>query len=242
MRILLRLAYDGTDFCGCGPLPGVRTVIGTLCEALARVDLEPVSAEALSRTDAGVHARGNLAHVVLPRERPPVRILGALDRHLPADLRAVDLMVVSEPPVAGPKTYTYRLDLSPHGDPFLARTAWRLPGSVAADVLPALAAACVGPLDFTPFRRSGETRNDLVRTIHDARWDLDECVATLTITGSGFPYRGVRSLVGAMVLVARGSASQDDFLAALAGSAGPVTRQTAPAHGLCLETVAVSGV
>lgn len=242
MRALLRITYDGTDFAGCGPLPDERTIIGEVVAALERVSLRPSLAEALSRTDAGVHARANVAHVVLPRAVAEDRLLAMLDRHLPADLRCLAVAVVEGLPPVGAKTYRYRLDTTRHGDPFLARTAWRVPGRLDLDVLPGLAAACVGTHDFEAFRRRGETRDDLTRSLLAARWERRADTVEFVVTGDGFTYRLVRSLVGAMVSVARSSSSEADFRGAIAGVAGPVTRQTAPAHGLCLEGLSLVGL
>ena len=241
MRAVLRLAYDGTDFAGCSPLPGERTVVGELVPALSRVPLPPTFAETLSRTDAGVHARGNLGHVVLPRSVDPADLLRILDRHLPDDLRCVEVIPVNAPPVAAEKTYRYQLDRSPFGDPHRARTWWRVPGALDEAALHRLAAASVGTHDFEAFRRSGETREDLTRTLAAVTWDTVPDGLVCEVRGQGFPYRLVRSLVGGMVMVARGSASEEDFLAALAGGAGPASRQTAPARGLWLMGIALSG-
>jgi len=237
MRALLRLAYDGTDFAGCPELPGERTVVGELRAALRRVSLEPVEAETLSRTDAGVHARGNLGHVVLPRAVGSDELLRILDRHLPADLRCTQVLPVQAPPAPGTKTYAYRIDRTPHGDPHRARTHWRVVGELDVDLLHRLTAACVGTHDFEAFRRTGETRQDLRRTLLQVGLAEGRDSLELTFQGVGFPYRLVRSLVGGMVLVARGSASPDALRQALDGVPGPVSRQSAPAHGLWLEWV-----
>lgn len=243
MRALLRLAYDGTDFAGCAPLPGERTVVGVVSDALARIGQSPTLAEALSRTDAGVHARDNLAHVVLPREMPPRDLLRALDRHLPADARCLGVAPIEALPSPGLKTYAYRLDRTPHGDPFQARWSWRLLGPLDEAVLHELADATQGTHDLEAFRRTGETRDDLVRTFDAVSWRAEPGALVCTITGRGFPYRLVRALVGGMVAVARGSHTPEAYRAALAGDASDgVCRHTAPARGLTLLRHAVEGV
>ena len=232
MRALLRLAYDGTEFAGCPVLPGERTVCGALVQALERVGEAPSLVETLSRTDAGVHAVANVGHLLLGRAWEPRPLLLAMDRHLPADLRCTGVAVVDALPAVGAKTYTYALDRSPWGDPALARTAWRPPAGIDDEVLAALAGTVVGTRDWAGFRRSGETRADLVRTVHRARWSHGR---RLTIVGAGFPLRLVRSLVGGMVGVATGSVSHADWHAALGGEVNSASRQTAPARGLRLE-------
>ncbi|MFK7931171.1 MAG: hypothetical protein AB8H79_23510 [Myxococcota bacterium] len=234
MRTLLRLAYDGTDFSGCPALAGERTVCGELRAALERVDLAPSLIETLSRTDAGVHARGNVAHVVLPRPVQARELLSMLDRHLPLDVRAHAAWAVPELPPVLCKTYRYSLDLHPHGDPAVHRTAWRPPGAVDATVFERALRAAEGTHDFEAFRRTGETRQELTRTLTDIRVEVEGHALHAFITGSGFVYRMVRSLVGGAVTVARGGASLADFVAAIDGVPSGCSRQTAPAKGLCL--------
>lgn len=234
MRHLLRLAYDGTGFAGCCELPDQRTVCGVLRQALERVNAEPGLIETLSRTDAGVHARGNVGHVELGRTMDDADLLAVLDRHLPEDLRCTGVASVDDGPVQGPKLYRYTLDTSPHGDPLAARFTWRPASPVGAGVLQDLAAPLVGTRDWVAFRRTGETRADLVRTIRAATWTPGDGVLHFTISGSGFPYRLVRSLVGGMVAVARGGATREDWLGALDGKETAAATQTAPARGLTL--------
>jgi tRNA pseudouridine38-40 synthase len=234
--LLLKLAYDGTALSGCPEVSGRRTVVGEVRTALARVAVDATVA-CLSRTDAGVHARGQLAVATLDRPLPLDRLLLALDRHLPADVRCTAAATVDRVPDVLAKTYRYTLDLSPFGDPFLARRAWRVRLDPAR--LVPLGQKLVGTHDLSAFRRRDETRVDLVRTIERADWDVVGHTAVLTITGSGFPYRAVRSLVGACLTVARGAATEAELEAALAGVSGSVSRQQAPARGLCLEAIAL---
>jgi tRNA pseudouridine38-40 synthase len=237
--LLLRVAYDGTDFSGCPVLPGRRTICGTIADALARVGAAPVTLEALSRTDAGVHARGNVVVVVPGRPLAPDAALRALDHHLPPDLRCVAAASVPAAPTAGAKTYAYDLDLSPWGDPARARVAWRPPSTLAPAVLPALAAPLEGVRDFAAFHRAEDQRPPRPRHLRAARWDLGPDRATFTVTGDGFGYRLVRSLVGGMVAVATGACDEAAWIAALDGIPSHASRQTAPARGLTLVDVAV---
>lgn len=235
MRHLLRLAYDGTGFAGCSELPDQRTVCGELRRALLRVNAGPGLVETLSRTDAGVHAVANVAHVALERPLEDTELLGVLDRHLPEDLRCTAVARVDAPPAQGSKVYRYTLDTSPHGDPLRARFCWRPPGAVDVEVLRALASVLPGTRDWVAFRRTGETREDLVRTIASAGWTEGDGVLHFTVSGSGFPYRLVRALVGGMVMVARGGATRQAWDRALEGHPdSPAARQTAPARGLLL--------
>lgn len=237
--LLLRVAYDGTAFSGCPALPDKRTICGTIAEALARVGAAPASLDALSRTDAGVHARGNVVVVAPGRPLTPGEALRALDHHLPPDLRCVAAASVDAPPAAGAKTYRYDLDLSAWGDPARARFAWRPPPTIAPARLPALAAPLVGVHDFAAFHRADDQRPPRPRKILAAGWDLDDDRATFTVTGDGFGYRLVRSLVGGMVATAAGACDEAAWHAALGGTPSHPSRQTAPARGLTLVEVAV---
>jgi len=239
MRILLHLAYDGTDFHGCPDVPGQRTICGTLTEALGRVGLRPSLVETLSRTDAGVHADGNLGHVCLDRALPEAELLGILERHLPSDLRAHRVTRVDAVPVVVSKTYRYTLDLHRIGDPFLARYAWRPPGPLQLSQVRAALALFRGRQDFSAFGRTEDPRVDLVRTFDSVGLEQRGDRVAIEVVGQRFFYHLVRSVVGAAVMVGRGGASLDELRAALAGEAVGVARQTAPAKGLNLHRIVV---
>lgn len=230
MPTLVRLAYDGTDWHGCPVTPGRRTVLGAIDEALRRVG-PPSPLDVLSRTDAGVHAHDQIA--VVHADLDPAWILSALAHHLPADLRPRAAAQVDVVPAVVDKTYTYQLDLSPLGDPFAARTAWRPPRGVDPDRLAVLAAQASGRRDWSGFRRRGETRNDLVRDVQIQVQAPDR----ITLTADGFVYRLVRSLVGAMIAEARGALPPGAWEAALRGLVSAAGQQQAPACGLHLRQI-----
>jgi tRNA pseudouridine38-40 synthase len=234
---LLTVAYDGTDFAGCQVQGGQRTVHGVLAEAMGRVHTELVDLEILSRTDAGVHARGNLALVIHLEQRDPKRFATALNLFLPPDLRVVEGRTVQGLPPVGNKHYSYLVDTTLWADPLRARFAWRPTLPLAGPPLARMARLLEGEHDFEAFRRRGETRASLVRRIERAQWTPIDQGWRFDIMGQGFPYRLVRSLVGSMIYVARNHATEAQFAEALAGTAGPLTQQLAPARGLCLERI-----
>jgi len=235
MGWLVRLAYDGTDLHGAAAVSGLPTVLGDLREALARLGATEVGLDVLSRTDAGVHAEGNVVVVSGGPSRDPAVWLRGLAHQLPDRVRPVAVAACDPVPTVVDKTYRYTLDPSVLGDPFTARRAWRV--QVPWEGLVQAAAAVPGPVDWAPFRRRDEVRTDLRRRITQCAWAADEGLWHVTITGDGFVMRGVRSLVGAMVHVARGHASPEDLRAALDGTPHPVARQQAPAHGLSLVSI-----
>lgn len=235
-RCLVQIAYDGSAFAGAALVPGQRTVSSALQEAIGRVGLDPQEIEACSRTDRGVHARANVFRVVLDQDRDCDWLLRALDRHLPDDARPRGVAEDLGQTVRS-KRYVYRLDRSPGGEPLRVRTHWRSPGLPDPVTLDRLAGLLVGTHNFEAFRRQGETRRDFVRTITVALWEHDPDESRFIIAGSGFWYRGVRSLVGAMLAVARGNADEERFLACLGGETGPLAQQQAPARGLELQEI-----
>lgn len=235
MAWLVRLAYDGTDLHGAAEASGLPTVAGALREALARLGADDVAVDVLSRTDAGVHARGNVVVVEALPVRPVETWLRALAHQLPDAIRPTGLAEVAAIPAVVDKTYRYVLDATTPGDPFRARTAWRV--DVPWDGLVAAAAVVRGEVDWGPFRRRDERRQELRRHISACSWNDEGGLWALRVTGTGFPLRGVRSLVGAMVHVARGHATPGDLRAALDGKPRDLARQQAPARGLFLESI-----
>jgi len=245
--LLVLVAYDGAELGGCAERSDARTVLGEVRAALARVGEAP-ELDILSRTDAGAHAEANV--VVLRGLRRPEGALAALRRHLPGDVSARAAAEVEALPTVVSKRYRYTLDLSAAGDPFARRWAWRPPGGVQPERLPELAAALVGRRDWAGFARRGETREDLVRTVFAASWAFSgaggaaglerPAMAVFRVSGDGFTYRLVRSLVGAQVAVASGAMSRSELDQALAGTLGASPGHQAPARGLVLEEIGLS--
>jgi tRNA pseudouridine38-40 synthase len=240
----LRLAYDGGGFSGWARQAGKRTVAGEVDAACARLDPGPGTEAArcggASRTDAGVHARGQVARVELARAWAPKDLARALGRHLPEDITCMAAAAVADEwdPVANAgKVYRYRIHNGPLNDPFQRQWVWRPPFRLDLADLQEAAAGVAGRRDWRAFARRGETRTASVRTIHACLWEAEGVELVCTVVGEGFTYRLVRSLVGAMVAVAHGSCTPEAFAQALAGKASPAGTQQAPARGLCLEQV-----
>ena len=237
----LLLAYDGTAFAGWWRQAGARTVAGELDAACARLGEPEARAVGASRTDAGVHARGQVAHLVTQRAWDATDLARTLALQLPDDLACRAVAAVDDDwhacHLATGKTYRYTLDNGAVGDPFAARHAWRPPFRLAPAALRAAAAGVAGRRDWRAFARRGDARADLVRTLTRVEWAAHGQQLICTIAGEAFVYRLVRSLVGAMVAVAHGGCSRAELDAALAGEPSPAGRQQAPARGLCLEEV-----
>jgi tRNA pseudouridine38-40 synthase len=255
VRVRLDLAYDGTEFSGWAAQPGRRTVEGVLAAALATVlrRPEPVRLTVAGRTDAGVHARGQVAHADLegsdrdglpgrsgrsPEEALRTRLVGVL----PPD---VTVGRVSQAPAgfdarfsATSRRYLYRLadDLSTH-DPLRRRDTVTVRGHLDAHAMNDAAYLVVGLHDFAAFckRREGATT---VRTLLAMSWERQpDGVLAGTVVADAFCHSMVRSLVGALVPVGEGRRDLDWPATVLTGAVRDPGVRVMPAHGLSLEEV-----
>lgn len=237
----LLVAYDGSDFAGWWRQPGERTVAGVCDAACVRLGEDAASAVGASRTDAGVHARGQVAHLAVERDWSASDLHAALNHHLPADAACLAVAAVADTfhacHDAVEKNYSFCIDNGTVANPFAHRYAWRPPFRLDLDILNSVAQSIPGRRDWRAFARRGDSRNDLVRSISDVHWHSDGSRLICAVNGDGFIYRLVRSLIGAMVAVAHGSCSRHDLDLALRGEDSPASAQQAPAHGLCLEHV-----
>lgn len=241
-RYALLLAYDGTAFAGWWRQPDQRTVAGALDAAFTRIGEPQATAIGASRTDAGVHARGQVAHVDCARPWEPADLARVLGRQLPPDLVCRGIAPVADDwhavHAAAGKTYRYRLHVAARADPFLApRIAWRPPFAVDLAALRNAAGPVLATTDFIAFARRGEHREDLTLRLDAVDWYDRGGYRICRIRGTRFAYRLVRSLVGGMVATATGTVDAAHWRAALGGLPSPAAEQQAPACGLCLERV-----
>ncbi len=242
--VLLQVAYDGTAFHGWAAQKAVRTVEETLHGAVIAIDPRASTVRGASRTDAGVHAEGQLAAFDSMREIPARGWVLGLNQHLPEDVavRAAHEVPPGYTPrfAARGKRYRYRMLVDPVRDPAWRARAWRVSEvDVAAMTREALAAR--GTHDFIAFRSSGDERENTVRTLSrvDVEHEADPRVVAVVVEGNAFLYNMVRILVGTMVDVGRGRLEQGAVARALESRDRRVAGTTAPAHGLTLERVDV---
>jgi len=242
-RYRLDLAYDGREFHGWARQDGFRSVQGTLEHWITTVLrlVQPAELTVAGRTDAGVHARGQVAHVDLPGAGLAAELERRLGRVLPEDVVVHRVRVAPDGFdarfAATWRRYVFRLaDQSP--DPLLRHSAVRVRGPLDVDAVDAGARLLVGLHDFGAFckRREGATTIREVLEAH-ARRATDTGLVEVTLRADAFCHSMVRSLVGALVAV--GSGRRDlAWLASLldrADRAGGVT--VLPPHGLVLEEV-----
>ncbi len=236
----LLIAYDGTAFHGWQRQPGRRTVQGELEAALAVVLGTPVVVQGAGRTDAGVHAHGQVGSFRAALRVPPRALAAALRPALPADLQVREAEAAPEGfdarRSARARHYRYRLLDRP--DVLWQRFAWWPRRTPAWEALAAAVAPLVGAHDCSAFRAAGGADVSPHCTIRHAAWERWEAGVCLDIVADRFLYHMVRNIVG----TALAAAATPDPGAAMAGVLASRARTragvTAPPQGLCLEHVA----
>jgi tRNA pseudouridine38-40 synthase len=238
--VRLDIEYDGTGFSGWAHQPGLRTVQGELEAALETVLREPVRLVVAGRTDTGVHALGQVASFETSAE-PPADLARRLNGVGPDDV-AVTAAAVADNGFdarrdARSRTYLYRVLARESPVPLERGRALWWPHHFDRDASEACAAALPGTHDFTAFTPTQTDHVRFDRDVHAAGWEWDEPVAAFRVTADTFMRNMVRVLVGTMLEVASGRRSVEDFTRLLDGAPRTEAGDTAPPHGLYLESV-----
>jgi tRNA pseudouridine38-40 synthase len=240
------LAYDGTEFSGWQVQPEAATIQGALASAIGRVTGEKVLPQGSGRTDAGVHALGQVASFVTQSPIPPENFVVALNDVLPPAIRVLE---AAEAPAefharksARAKTYRYRIYRGAICPPFLARYVWHYPYPLDEDQMREIAHLIVGEHDFTSFAAvDPERRNDggasNLRQIFCSRWERQADEFVYTVRGNGFLHHMVRNLVGTFLLAGKGTLKASDLRRIMEARSRSTAGATAPARGLCLVNV-----
>jgi tRNA pseudouridine38-40 synthase len=238
--VRLRLAYDGTGFRGWARNSGQRTVEGVLSDVFARVLGDSPKLSVAGRTDAGVHARGQVASFVADDDVDLERLQRSINGLLGPEIVAEDVRQAPEGFdarfSATAREYRYRIDTGPWPDPFEARFVWHRPSELAVTAMRSAARALIGEHDFASFCRrpqSGGTVRRLERLSIARVGNRVEVSAR----ANAFLHQMVRTLVGTLVAVGQGRLATDAVHEILVMRDRGRTPQMAPAHGLTLERV-----
>ncbi len=244
IRFLIQ--YDGTEFVGWQRQESGTSIQGAIEDALARIEGTAVTVHGAGRTDAGVHAVGQVASVRLATALDDETLGRALNANLPPTIRVFDLVTVADDFharfSARSKTYEYRIWNGAAMPPFIRQYAWHVPQPLAVDVMQHAADALVGEHDFAVFQGTGSTVHTTIRTVMSARWSeqtssSDGQLLVFEMCGEGFLRHMVRAVTGTLVEIGLRRRAADDVPRLLASRDRSQAGRTAPACGLFLMKV-----
>jgi tRNA pseudouridine38-40 synthase len=244
-NLKITLAYDGSPFNGWQIQPDRPSVQGALKEAIYRIAGEDLLPQGSGRTDAGVHALGQVASFAMESRIPVENLVRALNDKLPAAIRVYSAEEVAEEfharHSARGKTYRYRIHRGEICPPFLANHVYHHPYPLDEQAMVDAAPLVMGEHDFTSFAATDPERNEReinpVRTIFSSQWQRKGDELIYEVRGSGFLHHMVRNLVGTFLLIGRGVLRPADIARIINMRARSAAGQTAPASGLYLVSV-----
>ena len=238
-RFVVQYRSDG--FSGWQVQKNRPTIGGTIEAALARITGENTSVVGAGRTDAGVHALGQVAHFRLRRSRPSDRLLKSLNGVLPAQIRVLRLSVAADAfhaqKDATRKRYVYRVYNGPVLSPFLEGRVYQVYRPLSLAAMQEASELISGTRDFSGFTASASQVKSRVRTVFVSRWQRKGRHFSYRIEGDGFLHHMVRNLVGTMLQIGLGQRPAPDMTMILGSRDRRLAGPTAPAHGLFLARV-----
>lgn len=240
-KIAFEISYDGTDYAGFQRQPKGKTIQGELEQALSTLCNESVAIHGSGRTDAGVHALGQVIHfstrLQIEMEKWPL----AIRKFLPKDIIVKRAFAVDEDFHARydaiAKTYQYRIDRGTVPNILWQRYSYHYPYTVDVALIRRAIPYLVGTHDFSTFCASGSDKEDKVRTIYDITVEEEGDLLLLQFYGNGFLYKMVRILVATLLQVGAGKLPADSIPDIIESKDRHLARLTAPAHGLILMKV-----
>lgn len=239
-RWKLILQYDGTDFHGWQKQPDVRTVQGEVDNSLSTLFQQEITTMGQGRTDAGVHAEAQVAHVDLPDSAERGKLLHAMKGLLPRDVALSEAEIADENFHArfDAISRAYRYQVCGGRRPLYRRIVWELHQTVDVDILNRCASFIMGEHDFINFCiPNDEEEMTTISTVHKSEWSLENGILCYRVEANRFLRHMVRRLVGTMVRTSIGSHTVDQFNEMLDGSPTDKKGFSAPAQGLILEKV-----
>jgi tRNA pseudouridine38-40 synthase len=247
MNVKLTIQYDGTDFHGWQTQGELRTVQGELTAALSQIEGRDVVVHGSGRTDAGVHAEGQVANVNLQKQITPEKLRAAINGNVGKDVRVMETKVVDDEFHARysalEKTYVYRVVNGPVISPFWLRYAHHEARALDLERMKEGAALFMGKHDWTAFSSAQSDSETKTRTITclgiNRRWDdRAGChIIEMTTTADGFLRYMVRSIAGSLLAVGRGEMEAQLIERAINEGDRSLAGATAPASGLTLVSV-----
>jgi tRNA pseudouridine38-40 synthase len=245
MQVRLKLEYDGTNYSGWQMQSGQDSIQARLEEALARILGTPVRVRGAGRTDAGVHARGQVAAARLPRAFDPAELARALNAILPADIVVLEAAAADEAfdprRDARLRIYEYRVLNQPLRSAFERNSVWLVREPLDIGAMNAAAGAFAGEHDFAAFRSLGSAEKTTMRRVEVSRWRRDDERLVYRVEANAFLRHMVRTMVAAMVEVGRGKSPgrppADTIAALLLSHDRALAPAPAPAAGLYLVEV-----
>lgn len=243
-RYKVIIAYDGTNFNGFQKQPNGRTVQEEIEKTLTKMaNGKEITVFGSGRTDAGVHAMGQVIHFDYPEERPLERMRFALDTQSPEDIAVKEVAIVSEDfharYLVKEKTYQFRVDIGKPRSPFRRHYASYFPYPIDVEKIQRALPDLLGTHDFTSFCASGSSIEDKVRTIYEAKMEVNETGDELLFTfrGNGFLYKMIRILVGTLLKIGNGRLAEDSIPEIIAKKDRNAAGPTAHPEGLYLYEV-----
>ena len=239
--VKITVSYDGTSYVGWQSQKNGVSVQDVLESALERVVKKKTRITGSGRTDAGVHAAGQVAHFRTDSSVPPERFSFALNALLPADVRVLKSERVEDGfnarYSAKRKTYRYSLYISPVSLPLKERYAVRCDTAPDVERMRAAARLFEGEHDFAKFSSTGSSVKTSVRTIYSIGIIKEGDDIKIDVCGNGFLYNMVRIIVGSLLACAYGKVSENELIASLSGESRPAACKTLAAKGLTLLSV-----